>query len=173
DLSVERQVVVEVVPAAQADGEDVGDVVVDGENRPGVADELVVQRERPCRLNLETLATQRIDLLHCVHLLAEDAIGRIVEVDRGASRWVDGADVAQSSQIAVFFAAGYVVSERLVGVQIDDLFVINRGRLVLLCERVTRREKQPRRYAKPDPSSVHRYPFRNIRQRGCVTKCSE
>ena len=72
-LGVELRVVVEVVAAADADREDVGDVVVQRQRRAGVADELIVERHRPRGLHLETVIAERVDLLHGVHLLVAAA----------------------------------------------------------------------------------------------------
>ncbi len=76
-----------VVPVSvDADREHLGDVVVEREARRVVADELVVQRDREIRHDLEALRLDDVLLLHGVDLGVDRLLGLDAEVDLLAGR---------------------------------------------------------------------------------------
>src|SRR6185436_9506065 len=92
----------------QTDEEHVRDVVVEREARAGMAHELIVQRDAPPGVELETTHAQREDLLHGIERLLELARRLFVHVEVRTRRRIDLADVLEA------FAAGDVSAGNLV-----------------------------------------------------------
>ena len=101
DFEVEVGVLIQatVEVSVETDGQDVGDVEVDVEARPRVADELVIQRYAPVGLELEAVVAERVDLLDGVDLRVDVLLRGLSEVPRGARlgarRRVDVTDTAR------------------------------------------------------------------------------
>jgi hypothetical protein len=94
-LRVELAVDVEgaIVVAVDTDGEHVRDVVIDGEARRRMRDELIVQGERPIRLQLEATRAQREHLLHGIDLLPDGPCRLLLHIELRARCRIELADV--------------------------------------------------------------------------------
>jgi hypothetical protein len=133
-----------------------------------MADELIVQRESPVRIQLEASRLDDEDLLHGVDVFAQRPCGLLLHVEIGACGRIDLADLFQATAFIndfVFFA--FAVRSFTFGrgcfassVGARRLFSCRGSLGAFLCPSISSGKTAEGCYEEPDASCFHRFLFR-------------